>query len=214
MEALDIAYWRQAVLDIATAIEQRKGELCKLDGAIGDGDHGTSMALGFRTAASQLQTQEFSEVGALLEMVGGAFTRTVGGVTGIIFGMAFTGAGKGAAGKTETGTGDLAAMFRLALDTVKTRGKANEGDKSMVDALSPAVKALEEVAATGLNPKEALALAAAAAKKGMESTSQMLAKVGRARYQGENAIGHIDAGAASVALIFQSLYATATRPGD
>ena len=208
MEKLGVTYWRQAILDMAGAIEEHKNELCKLDGAIGDGDHGTSMALGLRTAASQLQTQEFSEVGALLEMVGGAFTRTVGGVTGIIFGSAFAGAGKGAAGKTETGTGDLAAMFRLAFDTVQSRGKANEGDKSMVDALSPAVKALEDAASKGLKPKESLALAAAAAKAGMESTSQMVAKVGRARYQGENAIGHIDAGAASIALIFESLHAT------
>jgi len=209
VEALDIAYWKQAILDIADTIEKHRDELCKLDGAIGDGDHGTSMALGLRTAASQLQGREFSEVGALLEMVGGAFTRKVGGVTGIVFGSAFAGAGKGAAGKMETGTGDLSAMFRLALDTVKSRGKANEGDKSMVDALSPAVKALEDATSKGLNPTESLALAAAASKAGMESTSQMVAKVGRARYQGENAIGHIDAGAASIALIFESLSTTA-----
>lgn len=209
MQTLDIEYWKQAILDAAEAIEAKKDDLCKLDGALGDGDHGSSMALGFREAAGDLQ--EISDVGQTLEAVGRAFISKVGGVTGIIFGTVFAAAGKEAKSETAVGTSDLAGMFRAALDTVKARGKVTEGDKSMVDALSPAVSALEDAAAKGLSPVEALEAAANSAKEGMEATRQMVAKVGRARYQGENAVGHIDAGAASTALIFETLSTAANR---
>lgn len=205
MTTLDLTYWKQALLAIGEAVEREADRLSALDGAVGDGDHGTSMMLGFRSIAAKASAQEFDDIGTLLKMAGMTFMSSIGGVTGIVFGTMFVSAGRGAAGKTETCTDDLAAMFRQSLDGTKARGKASEGDKCMIDALSPAVTALEEASSKGLSPSEALAMAAKSAHAGMEATKDMVAKVGRARYQGENAIGHIDAGAASTALIFETL---------
>jgi dihydroxyacetone kinase len=100
---------------------------------------------------------------------------------------------------------DLSAMFGSAVTAVQARGKAGEGDKTMVDALAPAARALQAAAADRVGPREALRMAAKAAAEGAEGTRTMLARAGRARYQGEKSVGHIDAGAASIALIFRVL---------
>jgi dihydroxyacetone kinase-like protein len=209
--ALDVRYWRQALLDLAEEVDREKDRLCQLDGAIGDGDHGTSMAAGFRLVAARLATEDFSDVGAVLHAVGTTLVSSVGGVTGIVFGTFFIGAGKAAKGRTETGTAELADMFAAGLEAVQLRGKAQPGDKTMVDALAPAVHALRHAAERGLSVKEALDLACTSAREGMERTREMKAKVGRARYQGDKAIGHVDAGAASVAIIMASLARTCTE---
>jgi len=202
MEKLNLEYWRQSVVKLSTAFENEEDRLCSLDGAIGDGDHGTSMALGFREAVKQLSTGDASDIGRLLKITGNAFVGSVGGVTGIVFGTLFIGAGKKVEGRTELDSNDLAGMFASALETIKVRGKVQEQDKSMVDALSPAVEALKKAAENALGPDRALILAHEAAEEGMEATRGFAGKVGRARYQKEKGIGHIDAGAASTALIF------------
>ncbi len=212
VETLDVRYWRRALLDLAQAVEEEKERLCELDGAIGDGDHGTSMAMGFRLVAARLASDDFADIGALLRMTGTTLVSSVGGVTGIVFGTLFTGAGKAAEGKTETGTAELAEMFAAGLQAVQLRGKAKPGDKSMVDALAPAAEALREADEKGLSVQEALDLAHRSAREGMERTREMRARVGRARYQGEKAVGHIDPGAASVAVILASLARTAAEP--
>jgi dihydroxyacetone kinase-like protein len=208
METLSLEFWKEALLDLTKAVENEKDHLCQLDGAIGDGDHGASMALGLREVARHFSAESFPDIGALLRMTGNTFIGSVGGVTGIIFGTLFVNAGEKAEGKTEVNTADLAAMFEFALEGIKVRGKVNEGDKSMVDALSPAVKTLKDAAQSGLKPDEALIMAKESAEQGMESTRKMLPKVGRARYQGEKGIGHIDPGAVSVVLIFRILVDT------
>jgi dihydroxyacetone kinase-like protein len=212
MQTLGVRYWRRALLDVARAVEREKGRLCELDGAIGDGDHGTSMAMGFRLAADRLTSGEFADVGALFHATGTALVGSVGGVTGIVFGTFFLNAGKAAEGRTETGTADLAEMFGAGLQAVQLRGKAKPGDKTMVDALAPAADALRAAESEGIEPGEALRLAGEAAREGMERTRAMQANVGRARYQGARAVGHVDPGAASVALIMQALAKAAAEP--
>lgn len=212
MEALNVQYWRRALLDLSRAVEEEKDRLCQLDGAIGDGDHGTSMAMGFRLVAERLASDESADIGALLRATGTTLVSSVGGVTGVVFGTFFISAGKAAEGKTETGTSELADVFAAGLQGVQLRGKAKPGDKTMVDALAPAAEALREADEEGLGVREALDLACRSAQEGMERTRGMRARVGRARYQGEKAIGHIDAGAASVALILESLARTAAEP--
>ncbi len=214
MATLDVHYWRRALLDVAEAIEQEKDRLCELDGAIGDGDHGTSMAMGFGLVAAKLASDDFADVGAVLRMTGSTLVSSVGGVTGIVFGTFFVSGAKPAEGKTETGTAELAEIFAAGLRAVQLKGKANPGDKTMVDALAPAAEALREADEKGLSVQQALDLARTAAREGMERTRGMTARVGRARYQGEKAVGHIDAGAASVALILASLAGTAAAAPD
>ncbi len=128
-----------------------------------------------------------------------------------MFGTFFTGAADVVKGRTETGTADLARMFAAGLEAVQVRGKAERGNKTMVDALSPAAEALQKADEAGLSVQEALDLACRSAQEGMERTRDMKARAGRARYQGEKAIGHVDAGAASVAVILASLAKTAAR---
>ena len=211
MRALDVRYWRRALLNLAQAVEEERDRLCRLDGAIGDGDHGTSMAMGFRLVAAKLASGDFADVGALLRTTGTTLISSVGGVTGIVFGTLFTSAAKEAEGKTETGTAELAEMFAAGLRAVQLRGRARPGDKTMLDALAPAAEALQEADDRGLSVQEALDLAQRAAREGMERTRDMRARVGRARYQGEKAVGHIDPGAASVAVILATLARTAAE---
>ena len=208
MEKLNLDYWVTALSRLSEVFGNEEAALCRLDGAIGDGDHGTAMALGFSEAAKHLATEPPSDIGALARMTGNAFVNVVGGVSGIIFGTMFIEAAKTVAGKEEIDTGELASMFQSALAGVKLRGKVKEGDKSMVDALRPAVNALKEAAARDLAPKEALHLAAEAAENGAEATRHMQAIVGRARYQKDKGAGHVDAGATSVALMFRTLAET------
>lgn len=208
MDRLGLSYWQKAFSNLASAFENEKLRLCQLDGAIGDGDHGTSMALGFSKASESLAGQAPRDVADLFKATGNAFISSVGGVTGIVFGTMFLAAGKEVQGQPEIGTEGLAGMFAGALEATKNRGKVQEGSKSMVDALSPAVTALREAADKGLDVEEALARASESAHGGMEATRQMEARVGRARYQKGKGKGHIDAGAASVALVFKTLAKT------
>lgn len=208
MKKLNMEYWERFLLNASKVFEDQKLKLCELDGAIGDGDHGTSIALGFSGAAKYLFVEKPEDIGALLQMIGKSFIDSVGGVTGIIFGTLFINLGKKAVNKKEIDISDLAEMFGSGLEMVKSRGKVKEGDKSIVDALSPAVCALEDASRNNLTSVEALILASQAADDGMEATREMEAKVGRARYQKEKSKGHIDAGAASLALIFKTLAET------
>jgi phosphoenolpyruvate---glycerone phosphotransferase subunit DhaL len=206
MEALDRNYWQRAFTRLAAVFNEEKPRLCQLDGAIGDGDHGASMARGFSEAASQLAAlPEPPSIAAMFQTVGNAFLNKVGGVSGVIFGTFFLEAGKKAEGLQEIDAAAFTAMLDQALEGVKKRGKAKEGDKSMVDALAPAVAATKETAERKASMNDVLASAYQAARQGMEATKEMSGKIGRARYQKEKGVGHIDAGSASVAIFFKSL---------
>jgi phosphoenolpyruvate---glycerone phosphotransferase subunit DhaL len=203
---LNKEFWQKAFVNLAAVFEAEKLYLCQLDGAIGDGDHGASMARGFAEAATQLSaSSETPSIAMMFQTVGNAFLNKVGGVTGVIFGMFFIEAGKKAEGLREIDAADLAAMLDHALESVKKRGKAKEGDKSMIDALAPAIAATKQLAEKETNMETLLESAAEAARQGMEATRQMPGKVGRVRYQKEKGVGHIDAGAASIAIFFRTL---------
>jgi phosphoenolpyruvate---glycerone phosphotransferase subunit DhaL len=208
---LDLEFWVRALDSVASAFEEAEVRLCGYDGIIGDGDHGTSMRGGFREALKSLAGAAAADSGELFCRTGQAFMENVGGVTGVVFGSMFDAAGQAAAGRAGLDAAALYLMFAAGLSAAMKRGKAAPGDKSMIDALSPAVEALRAAAERGEPAPAALGAAANAAEAGMESTIPMEAKVGRARYQPRKGAGHVDAGAASVCLLFQVLARAAAR---
>lgn len=187
--------------DAAQIFTDRAAVLNELDRAIGDGDHGTNMSRGLATALTIPIDADMSPTDSL-KRVGMALVSTVGGASGPLFGTFFLRAGQN--WETPSTTAGVAKAVRAGLDGVMSRGKAIEGDKTMVDALAPAVKSLEESAARNRPLHEALQLGATAATEGAQATLDMVAKRGRASYLGERSIGHLDPGAVSSALILGS----------
>jgi len=197
---------REAFRHIAESIEMSKEMLSELDGAIGDGDHGLSIARGFRAVAKLVESDVKEDVGQLWSDVGTSLIRVIGGATGPLFGTFFLQAGRRAMGQESVGVDDVAGMFAAGLAGVKAIGKAEVGEKTLIDALQPACEALESAAASGRSMSEALRVSAEAAEAGAEATKGMRATKGRARYLGERSIGHQDAGATSISLIVRSLH--------
>jgi dihydroxyacetone kinase-like protein len=212
VSTLGLEFWMRALDQLVAAFEEAEVRLCAYDGAIGDGDHGTSMLGGFLEAQKSLRGTPPADCGDVFRRTGRAFLDTVGGVTGVVFGSVFEAAGENAAGLNGLDAGALCRAFTAGLAAAKKRGRAAEGDKSMVDALAPAAEALRSAAENGESAGTALAHAALAAEEGTKATIQMEAKVGRARYQPGKGAGHVDAGASSVCLIFQTLARAAASP--
>ena len=195
---------RNMLLYIADKIIARKPYLTEIDSAIGDGDHGIGMAGGMRKVKKKLLTMQGEEnVYKLFETAGTEMLMSMGGASGVIFGSLYLAGAKGAPAQTAIGAADLAGMERKSLEAIQERGKAEKGDKTMVDALLPAVEALEANRDASL--LDALKAAEAAALQGVEDTKKYVAKFGRAKSLLERAIGHQDAGATSVWLIFQGM---------
>lgn len=188
---------------MAEVIEANREYLTALDAAIGDADHGINMDRGFKAALKRLPPVEDKDAGTILKTVGVALVSTVGGAGGPLYGTAFMQAGTVLGGKYELEPQDVLAALDAALQGVVMRGKANLGDKTMVDALTPAVQALREALQNGANIVDALERAASAAEQGMKDTIPMLAKKGRASYLGERSIGHQDPGATSTYLLLR-----------
>jgi dihydroxyacetone kinase-like protein len=188
---------------MADVIEENKKYLTKLDSAIGDADHGINMDRGFRSVLKKVSSAQDKDAGTILKTTGMALVSSVGGAGGPLYGTAFMQAGMAVAGKHELGGEDVLHALESALQGVVMRGKASPGDKTMVDAITPAVDAMEQALNNGANTAEALEKAAEAAKQGMEETIPMLAKKGRASYLGERSIGHQDPGATSSYLLIQ-----------
>jgi len=190
--------------DICDTIEEQKNYLSELDGAIGDGDHGVNMAKCFREIRKRLPESQGQDAGSILKNVGMMVLNSVGGAMGALYGTLFLRLAQQASGKTELELSDLVAMFQAAEKGVREIGKAEVGDKTMLDTLAPAVKALEQAAQAGSSLTEALADFEAAARRGMESTRDLVAKVGRASRLGERTLGHQDAGATSCYFILRA----------
>ena len=182
---------------IIEKIEAEKDFLTELDNAIGDGDHGINLSRGFQKVAEKLPEWEGQDIGAILKGVGTQLVSTVGGASGPLYGTAFMKAGNACKGKTELSGEELAKAMEAAIGGIQMRGKSTEGEKTMLDALCPAHKALTEALAGGKEIKEALDSAVEAAAKGVEYTKTILATKGRASYLGERSIGHQDPGATS-----------------
>ena len=197
----------EAVSLIASTIIKNRDYLNDLDGAIGDADFGTSISGGFLAVQELLPTLETLESGPLLSKVGMTLVSKVGGASGPIFGTIFMKAGQAAGVKTELQAADMAEMLEAAINGVKARGKAEPGEKTLVDALQPAAEAFRQAADAGSSIAECGAKAAAAARTGAELTKTMIATKGRAHYVGERALGHPDAGAVSIALLFEAVCA-------
>ncbi len=190
---LGLAKMQEIILSVADDLISREEELCLLDSYVGDGDHGVTIKRGFQSVKAAVSSQQFDSFQSLFMGCALELMNTLGGAIGPIFSSVFMGFAQGTANVEEIGTQDLARMFQLALDCVKQTGGAKEGDRTLVDALSPAARVLQEQ--SGLEIHEALSAAAGAAYEGALSTKDMVAKMGRARFLGEKSKGYVDAGA-------------------
>ncbi|MBK9123513.1 MAG: dihydroxyacetone kinase subunit L [Chloroflexi bacterium] len=196
--------WGSMVKALSDAIGEQAERLNALDSTLGDGDHGTSLAAGFTEAARRVAAIGDVPPADAMRMIGSALLNAMGGSSGALYGTLFLRAGH-AAGEALDSSEAWADALQAGLDGVRQRGGAQRGDKTMVDALEPAVAALATAASSGQPVAQALAEAAIAARAGAEATAAMVARHGRAKFVGERAIGHADAGAQSVAVVFDAL---------
>jgi dihydroxyacetone kinase-like protein len=200
--------WVRAFADLVAA---NREYLTELDSAIGDADHGSNMDRGMKAAVAALDETAPATPGALFSKVGMTLVSTVGGASGPLFGTFFLRLGT-SLGDAETATPQqFAAALRAGLEGVVARGKAEPGDKTMYDALAPAVDALDAALAEPVDLPSALARAQEAAAQGRDATTPMLARKGRASYLGERSVGHQDPGATTVALLMEAASGTALR---
>ena len=199
----------EATVDVvkamAAAMEEHRRHLTQLDSAIGDGDHGNNMNRGFQAALERLETGANPDTPSdALKVVSTALISKVGGAAGPLYGTAYLRASTALSGREEVSPEDVAGALEAAVAGVKQRGKAEAGDKTMVDALEPAVGAAKEAASSGKSAGEVLRAAAEAAGEGAEATAPLTAKKGRASYLGARAAGHIDPGARSSHLLLDA----------
>ena len=206
---------KRVVLSIIEAIERHKAWLSEIDGAVGDGDHGVNMAKGMGMVREKLAAASAGpagggpaaggSLGELLRLTGMTLLSNIGGAMGPIYGTFFMRMGKAVEGKDSVSGQDLQAMLASALEGVTQRGGARVGDKTLVDTLEPAAKGCEEALRAGAGFAEAVDRMIESARAGMESTKDLVAKVGRSSRLGERSRGTIDAGAASCYLILKAL---------
>jgi phosphoenolpyruvate---glycerone phosphotransferase subunit DhaL len=189
----------------AEVVEENAAALTRLDAAIGDGDHGTNMARGFRAVLQRLDGLTDKDFSSVFRAVSMALIGKVGGAAGPLYGSFYLGMGKQLGSAEEAGDAELAAALRAGYDGVVARGKAQVGDKTMLDAWDPALRALDEAIAEGVELGPALDRAGAAAAEGVKATIPLIARKGRASYLGERSRNHQDPGATSSHLILQAL---------
>jgi phosphoenolpyruvate---glycerone phosphotransferase subunit DhaL len=188
----------------SSTIAENREYLTRLDSAIGDADHGINMDRGMKAVSAKLDGLEGDDIGALLKTVGMTLVSTVGGAGGPLYGTLFLQMGVATAGKSELEPEDWAAALDAAVKGVQMRGKAEPGDKTMVDALIPARNAFSAAVADGASFEEALRSSADAAEEGMLATVPLVARKGRASYLGERSAGHQDPGATSSHLLVKT----------
>jgi len=189
----------------AGVVQQHAQELTRLDAAIGDGDHGTNMARGFRNVLERLDGLSEPDMGSLFKAVSMALIGKVGGASGPLYGSLYLAMGRELGDATEVEDDHLAVALRAGYDAVVARGKAQLEDKTMLDAWHPALEALDARLADGKELGEALDAAEAAARDGVAATIPMIARKGRASYLGERSRDHQDPGATSSHLIVKAL---------
>jgi dihydroxyacetone kinase-like protein len=194
---------RDVINEMAAAMEENRRYLTKLDSEIGDGDHGNNMHRGFQAALERLGDADASAPADVLKAVSMALISKVGGAAGPLYGTAFLRASTVLADKEEVSAEDAAGALEAALGGVKQRGKAEVGDKTIIDALQPAVEAAKQAAGEG-SVAVVLRAATEAAKEGAESTVPLTARRGRASYLGARAAGHQDPGATSTYLLLDA----------
>jgi dihydroxyacetone kinase-like protein len=195
---------KQILVVITKRVTQARDQLNDMDSACGDGDFGTSMWISFSDARKQLDELPIIDIGTMILALGQAILSSAGGAAGPIFGSFFIEAGKVVKGKDELNLTDLAKMFDASLQKIKLQGGAKVGDKTVVDALEPAVNALREDVARNTGLAQSLTNAASAARIGCESTKGIVARHGKARYLGEQSLGYVDPGAHVMMIIFEA----------
>ncbi|HLZ58301.1 MAG TPA: dihydroxyacetone kinase subunit DhaL [Ktedonosporobacter sp.] len=202
----DVLRWLERVADV---LHENAAYLTQLDSPIGDADHGANMDRGFQAVRAKFPSMAEMDAGTQLKTVGSTLVSTVGGASGPLYGTAFLRAGSALAGKQELVSADLVAMLEAFLGGIVARGKAQSGEKTMVDALTPALAAAKQAEGAGI--AELTQRASQAAEEGMKATIPMLATKGRASYLGERSIGHQDPGATSSWLMLRSLAEVANK---
>jgi phosphoenolpyruvate---glycerone phosphotransferase subunit DhaL len=199
----DLTDW---VIRFSDLVVEHQAELTGLDSVIGDADHGSNMARGMKAAAAKLEGDPPATGADLGKTVGMTLVSTVGGASGPLYGTFFLRFGTAASDTADLDAPALGAALRAGLDGILARGKAAPGDKTMIDALAPAVDAWDAAVADGADAPAASSAALAAAEEGRDATIPLVARKGRASYLGERSAGHLDPGAASVTLLLQALH--------
>ena len=197
----NILSWINALQKI---YNDNKEYLTELDSAIGDADHGINMDRGFAAVKAELEKTPSQDISTALKTVAMTLIRTVGGASGPLYGTFFLRASNACTGKTDLQTSDVVALFEAGLEGIVQRGKAQPGDKTMVDALLPAINVMKQSLQDEADLKQILQQGVAAAEKGMEATIPLQARKGRASYLGERSIGHQDPGATSSYLLLKT----------
>ena len=192
------------VQEMAAAMEEHRKHLTQLDSAVGDGDHGNNMHRGFQAALERLEGTDPQTPSDALKAVSMALVNKVGGAAGPLYGTAFLRASTALSSKEDLSPEDVAGALEAALGGIKQRGKAEVGDKTIVDALEPAVEAAKEAASSGGGAGEVFRAAAEAAEEGAEETVPLTARRGRASYLGPRSAGHMDPGARSTYLLLDA----------
>ncbi len=188
---------------IGEQIQMEKDFLTELDNVIGDGDHGINMARGFKEVEKKLADLSGKDIGSILKAVGMTLVSTVGGASGPLYGTAFMKAGAAVGEKDEMDGNDFIVALEAAIGGIEMRGKAHEGEKTMLDALIPALNAIKKSYEENNDFKAALTSGVDAAEKGVEYTKTIIATKGRASYLGERSLGHQDPGATSSCLMLK-----------
>jgi dihydroxyacetone kinase phosphoprotein-dependent L subunit len=205
MSEADLADVEAVVRTIATVAVDNEKYFGDLDAVVGDGDFGYSMARGFELVLQGWDDFDRTDIGTFLKKVAVVITSRIGGTSGPIWGTAFLRAGAAAGTAQVLSPGQVVEMLRAAIGGIKARGKSDIGDKTLLDALEPAVDTIEASIGEGKSAAEALRAAAATARERAEATRSLIAKRGRAAYTGERSIGTLDAGAVAVAVMFEAL---------
>lgn len=206
-----ILQWLQT---FATEIEQNKAYLTELDAAIGDADHGINTDRSFKKVSTQLPTVADKDIGNILKTVSMTLISSIGGASGPLYGTWFLRASTAVIGKQELTEQDVLELLQAGLDGVLQRGKAQLGDKTMLDVLSPAVAAFGQAVGESKGTLEAMQQAVAAAQNGLQKTIPMQARKGRASYLGERSMGHPDPGGTSAYLMLKSLLRVLESSGE
>jgi dihydroxyacetone kinase-like protein len=200
--AVNSAQLIEILKKIANDIQANREFLTELDSAIGDADHGINMSKGFKAVVEKISSMADKDCGTILKNVGMTLVSTVGGASGPLYGTAFMRAGQAIGNKNELTSDDLAIIMDAALQGIKVRGKAEKGEKTIIDALEPAVDVIKSSTVS----LETFQNALKAAKDGVEYTKSIIAKKGRASYLGERSIGHQDPGATSCYIMLSAVY--------
>ena len=205
MSEADLADVEAVVRTIATVAVDNEKYFGDLDAVVGDGDFGYSMARGFELVLQGWDGFDRTDLGTFLKKVAVVITSRIGGTSGPIWGTAFLRAGAAAGAADRLSPDQVVAMLRAAISGIMARGKSDVGDKTLLDALVPAVDAAEAAVLEGGTAASALRAAASTARERAEATRSMIAKRGRAAYTGERSIGTLDAGAVAVAVMLEAL---------